>query len=221
MDADWPGTHRCAVPAEGRAVALLLTGALNPTHRGHIAMMAHARRHLEAAGHTVLAGWLSPSHDSYVQAKYARRGEHAFSAALRREMCRAACASSDWLACAAWESRVQGRWPDFPEVVAALDDHLSARCPQPVTVAYVCGADHLRHIRQGFGHPRRWVVGVPRTAHALPDALGAGVFLTGPEPTTASISATQVRQAMRRGLPLEPLLHPGVIRILQRSVPLS
>ena len=89
----WPDAHiRRALadaPGTGRRVVLLMTGALNPTHLGHIAMMQQARRFLAARGDVVLGGWLSPSNDHYVQAKYARRQAHAYSAAQRRAMCRA------------------------------------------------------------------------------------------------------------------------------------
>jgi nicotinamide mononucleotide adenylyltransferase len=45
---------------------LLTTGALNPVHRGHVAMFDKARVSLEAAfGLEVVGGFLSPSHDLY------------------------------------------------------------------------------------------------------------------------------------------------------------
>ncbi len=219
---DWPDTHLLRAvhraPPDRRAVVLLMTGALNPVHRGHMAMMAQARRFLEGRGDVVLAGWLSPSHDGYVQAKYARRGEPAYTSRQRLAMCRAACSDSDWLSCAAWEARRLEHWPDFPEVVQALFDHVSTfrhvSTLAPIHVAYVCGADHLRHIRRGFSDPRQWVIGVPRDDTPIVGGLGPRVWVTSPDPVTASISATQIRRALRGREPLDHLLHPAVRALL-------
>ena len=52
---------------------LLMTGALNPVHNGHLASLEFARQACEAQGVVVLAGFLSPSHDSYVGPKMARK----------------------------------------------------------------------------------------------------------------------------------------------------
>lgn len=215
-DAPWPDTHLLPALRQGGSpgVVLLMTGALNPVHLGHVAMMEQARAFLRAQGMAVLCGWLSPSSDRYVQPKYRRRRQRAYTAAQRIAMCRAACAESDWLRCATWEASVVGRWPDFPEVVDALSAHISVH--GPIAVAYVCGADHLRHIAQGFSHPRKWVVAVPRAGHRIPAHLGPGVQVTPPDQETAAISATRVRAALAGQEPVEPLLHPAVLHLIRQ-----
>lgn len=216
----WPDAHirrsLATAPTDQRRVVLLMTGALNPVHRGHLAMMAQARRFLTAQGALVLGGWLSPSNDHYVQSKYARRETRAYTAAQRRAMCRAACADQAWLACAAWESLVPDRWPDFPEVVQAGHDHVSALSDAPVVTAYVCGGDHLRHLPRGLHDPAHWVVAVPRIGQTLQARPEHGVFVTPADPATAAISATQVRDALEQGsAAAADLLPPGVWALLR------
>ena len=72
-------TTRAAAASSGSAAelaptaVLLMTGALNPVHNGHLASLEFARQACEAQGVVVLGGFLSPSHDSYVGPKMARK----------------------------------------------------------------------------------------------------------------------------------------------------
>jgi nicotinamide mononucleotide adenylyltransferase len=51
-------------------VVLIKTGAFNPIHRAHISNMIKTKEYLERVhGFRVIGGYLSPSHDQYVQAK--------------------------------------------------------------------------------------------------------------------------------------------------------
>ncbi len=79
-----------------RAV-LLLTGALNPVHVGHVQCLQHAKAALEKEGVTVCGGFLSPSHDSYVRPKMKRSSSKCYSPEQRVAMCRLATQGSDWL----------------------------------------------------------------------------------------------------------------------------
>jgi nicotinic acid mononucleotide adenylyltransferase/Icc-related predicted phosphoesterase len=166
---DWPITKLISrteeansTPRLPRAV-LLMTGALNPIHRGHVNNMELARASLESRGFFVLGGFLSPSSDLYVSRKM--QSQHArllakkdqpvpssvnslySSAAHRLKMTHLACDGSDWLAEAAWESN-QHSFVDFPEVLDNLEALLweNRFFEQPGdTVVYVCGSDHFRH----------------------------------------------------------------------------
>ena len=127
----------------GRAAALVLTGALNPVHVGHVASLVGARAALEKRGWKVVAGWLSPSHDSYVRPKMMRSGGLFLSTPTRVRCVELAVADTDWIACGRWESMgLHSSWPDFPVVVASLQDHLCAIGHSDVTVFFVCGYDH-------------------------------------------------------------------------------
>ena len=59
-----------ARPAPGSTLVMLtLSGALNPVHCGHVEMMHVAAEALRAASHTVIAGLLAPSSESYLNNK--------------------------------------------------------------------------------------------------------------------------------------------------------
>jgi hypothetical protein len=125
---------------------LLTTGALNPVHRGHVAMFDKARASLESNFDLeVVGGFLSPSHDLYLRGKYRDRSSF-YAAAQRLELCLAATKEHPLLAVSSWESSVPNRWPDFPEVTAALVRALTDRFPgEDLLVLYLCGQDHLKY----------------------------------------------------------------------------
>lgn len=151
------------LPAEERQrqlVVLVTTGALNPVHAGHVGAMEAARRRVEESGDArVLCGWLSPSHQLYVGPKMASLGDWALPAATRVRCVRLAVQGSPWLEAASWESSSRhSRWPDFPEVVAALDRALRGLdieewVRERLQVRYVCGSDHLRVVSSSFRYP--------------------------------------------------------------------
>eukprot|EP00443_Scrippsiella_acuminata_P111525 CAMPEP_0115747520 /NCGR_PEP_ID=MMETSP0272-20121206/93200_1 /TAXON_ID=71861 /ORGANISM="Scrippsiella trochoidea, Strain CCMP3099" /LENGTH=73 /DNA_ID=CAMNT_0003192505 /DNA_START=1 /DNA_END=219 /DNA_ORIENTATION=+ len=59
---------------------------MNPAHRGHVQLLHQAKARLEQAGYMVLAAFLSPTHDGYVQPKARRLGAVGLSGALRAEL---------------------------------------------------------------------------------------------------------------------------------------
>eukprot|EP00966_Prymnesium_polylepis_P274740 6347604-Prymnesium_polylepis.1 len=104
---------RAAGP-KGSAV-LLTTGAMNPAHRGHSAMLHQARSRLEADGIAVLGAFVSPSHDAYVQPKAASLSTIGLSSALRLQAAQRTVADDPLVSVGAWEAQQPGHWPDFPE----------------------------------------------------------------------------------------------------------
>jgi nicotinamide mononucleotide adenylyltransferase len=51
-------------------VVLIKTGAMNPVHRSHISNLIKTKQYLENVHHfNVIGGYLSPTHDEYVEAK--------------------------------------------------------------------------------------------------------------------------------------------------------
>ena len=125
-------------------IVLLTTGAMNPVHRGHVAMLHSTARDIQAAGRgRVVGAFLSPSHDLYLTQKF---GPGKFIPAAKRIACAAAALRRDPLVrVGAWECQQQGQWPDFPVVCQALEAALERRYPAlPVRVFYVCGEDHYQ-----------------------------------------------------------------------------
>ena len=93
---------------------------MNPVHRGHVAMLHQAAARLELEGYAVLGGWLSPSHDAYLQPKARHLNTIGLSAAFRLEAARLTLSEDSLVEVGHWEASQPGHWPDFPVVCAAL-----------------------------------------------------------------------------------------------------
>lgn len=141
-DVDWRCTPRPKRPAAGeRPVVLLSTGGFCPVHAGHLAMMERAREAAEAAGHSVMGGYLSPGHDDYLRLKC---GAGAVPASVRLRECADAAASSGWLSVDPWEALHRRVSVNFTDVTARLRAYLRAHVDPRVEVLYVCGGDNAR-----------------------------------------------------------------------------
>jgi nicotinic acid mononucleotide adenylyltransferase len=240
-----PGSENEKKTKKKRKCAVLVTtGALNPVHRGHIEMLEVARRALadQLPDCPVVAGFISPSHDLYVEPKCRRYGSHFWSATHRAAMVDLAIADSDWLDCGRWETAQTGYWPDFPEVCAAAMAHVTtvlgngggsdadcaaAALPADVQVRvfYVCGTDLFYKCglgRRGAG--RTWgggVVVVTREGGRQPPSDPASlVFAAEPaaaDAATAGFSSTTARALLEQGASaaeLSRVLHPAVTEFL-------
>lgn len=143
LDLDWltsplPGDVHLA--AGGRLVALVSTGAFDPVHEGHIAMMAAARRHVEARGDTVVAAYLAPDHDGYVSTKRS----DSMPAQERLRQARLATAEVAWLDVDPWPALFMAPVA-FTVVVRRLQEYLHRHCAAArIQVVYVCGSDNAR-----------------------------------------------------------------------------
>jgi len=190
---------------------VLTTGAMNPPHQGHAQLLRQARARLEALGHTVLGGWVSPSHDLYVGPKARRLGTVHLSADLRIYLARSLVQGDDFLSVGTWEARFPGFWPDFPEVAQTLQEHLRCLKDQPgippewvdadIKVFYACGTDHAKRCGLYGGFPNDiGLVVVPRQGE-VPEAEKKSQFVFVAEPSAgevASFSSTKIRQALKR-----------------------
>jgi len=207
-----------ARPPRGRRCVLLTTGALNPVHRGHVAMFDRARDVLEAEyGIDVVGGFLSPSHDTYLSGKHGDPRKF-FPAAQRLALCAAATEDHPFLAVASWESSVSGRWPDFPEVTAALERVLDERFPgEGIGVIYLCGQDHFRYAARAR---LPGVAVVTRAGRAERSDTARTIFAvpTASDDPCGQMSSTQVREALKNDdvQTLRSCLHPAVLAMLLR-----
>ena len=201
---------------------LLTTGALNPIHRGHVAIFDRARDTLESEyGFDVVGGFLSPSHDTYLSGKYLsgkHRDETFFPAAQRLALCAAATKDHPFLAVASWESSVSGHWPDFPEVTATLERVLHERFPgEGIGVIYLCGQDHFRYAARAGLSGVAVVTRAGRTEGS--DAAGTIYAVrTASDDPFGQMSSTQVREALKNDdlQTLRSCLHPAVLAMLLR-----
>ncbi|MCX6483839.1 MAG: hypothetical protein NT146_11330 [Mycobacterium sp.] len=192
---------------------LLTTGALNPVHLGHVAMFDRARDCLESEhGFDVVGGFLSPSHDAYLSGK---SGDSAFFPASQRlAMCVAATKDHPWLAVTSWESSASGRWPDFPEVTATLEDVLAERFPnEDIGVIYLCGQDHF-----GYAVTSRLsgIAVVSRAGKSEQTDAARDIYAVRADGSFSQLSATRVREALAKKdiQALKAWVHPDVLALL-------
>lgn len=124
-------------------IVFVTTGGFSPITYGHISMMETARNTLEAKGRKVVGGYISPSHDAYVDQKYG--GEARLSANHRIHLVQQAVDDSEWLMADPWESLYLSTDINFTDVVRRLKTYLNhfIDFKNPLEVYYVYGADNL------------------------------------------------------------------------------
>lgn len=202
---DWPldelDLEKPAGP-NGRAV-LLVTGAMNPAHRGHVNMLHQARRRLEKAGVAVVGAFASPTHDGYVQRKAEQKGTIGLSGEFRVALVKQMVAKDPLVTASAWEVRRPGGFIDFPfpYVVDALAMELrDTPCTRDIACIYVCDPDLASTaVRHATANESVWggVVVVPRTDFILnvTEEPERGVYIAEPD-DTANFSSTELRAAL-------------------------
>jgi len=205
---------------------LLTTGAMNPIHRGHTAMVTQAKFSLERHhGFTVVAGYVSPSHDSYVGPKMRLGGQTFVNAEERVAMCRLAVKEIEWLQVGTWEARQLGGWPDYPEVLDDLTKHVldleaDVNGTQDVVVFYVCGTDHASYCGGGFRHHNKGLMVISRIGDPChPTDVGRLIFGAGASSKDIeALSSSGVRTVCENGTisQLHGMLHDDVASQIMR-----
>ncbi|CAF4034564.1 unnamed protein product, partial [Rotaria magnacalcarata] len=134
---------------------LLTTGSFNPVHPLHFQNLVRVRDFLENEHQprwNVLAGYISPTHDSYVHSKL---GDPAWIPAKDRcRLCEEAIQHegpglSSWIAVSRGECEWEDGFIDFDAVTENFRDFLNSTLvgagtlfKYPLRVVYVCGLDH-------------------------------------------------------------------------------
>lgn len=218
--AAWPSDkieRNLALPARGRRAVLLTTGALNPVHRGHVAMFDKAKDALVSEHNLeVVGGFLSPSNDLYLLDKYGHSSMF-YSAEKRLQMCLAATKDHPFLSVGSWKSFVPDRWPDFPEVTENLVQTLGSQFPEDnLLVLYLCGEDHFKY---AINANLPGICVVSRGGRGSTTNTKRNIFaVTGNASDPYSeTSATSIRRALEINdlTTLQSDLHPDVLAILR------
>jgi hypothetical protein len=213
--APWPLTKFREPRGDNHDCFLLATGAMNPVHLGHVAMLHAAAKRLTEEGYNVCGAYLSPSHDKYVQRK-----PLSLSAAFRLKVAHRAVADDPLVAVSSWEiqetsENYEQGYPDFPDVCAAAAADSSLE--QFGQVFYVCGTDHLQHV--GGSTDRDFsVVAVPRSAseHVPDENIGEGIYVATPHKDVRELSSTELRKAIAEKdyIAANKMVSPAVVQIL-------
>jgi glycerol-3-phosphate cytidylyltransferase-like family protein len=138
---------------QNKVIVLLTTGAFSPIHIGHIDMLEIAKAKMEKQGYSVVGGYISPSHDSYVSTKY--NGAAAASAGNRISVIQRVVSESPWLMVDPWESYYIKTAVNFTDVIRRLESYLKKVLAREIQVAYVYGSDNqyfgYAFLNQGIG----------------------------------------------------------------------
>lgn len=143
-DVNWlctPLTKINRYKQTGRPAVIVMTGSMCPVHTGHIELMEAARDAAEAAGFTIIGGYLSPGHDEYTASK---TGIGNIPASTRVALCAEALSTSDWIDVDPWEALHRKVAVNFTDVVERLGRYLTHHIGYNVEVIYACGADNAR-----------------------------------------------------------------------------
>jgi len=170
-------------------------------------------------GYEVLAGWLSPSHASYVDEKMHALQDISLPAPVRVACALAYTRDSELWDVGTWEIDPARRtWPDFPIVIRNLKEALGRFCDRDILVCYVCGSDLFVRCGLSRGLPGFGIVVVERGGCPEGGRLSKTVFhAEQPAQEVRNLSSTLVRKQIRsRRFDLLPaMVCPEVAGILE------
>ncbi|CAF5063401.1 unnamed protein product, partial [Rotaria sp. Silwood1] len=131
---------------------MFTTGSFNPIHTAHLRNLLSAKKYLEQEHQppwNVLAGYISPTHDSYVHKKL---GDPAWIPSEDRcQLCEGAITHegpemSSWISVSRGESEWSAGFVDFGPVAENFRDFLNSTLVDqqnilkyPLCVVYICG----------------------------------------------------------------------------------
>jgi len=202
-------------------VILLSTGAYSPVHRMHLEILMAAKEYLEKECKLiVLAGFLSPSNDSYVKGKL---GDQWIPSHHRLAMLKLAVADYDWIDICDWELKYRG-WGSPTKLIQHIakfaEENIAGIQIRPI---YVCGADHAnKYVIYKQGQQKE-VVAVGRLGYTqkLKEALAklkqenmlSDIFHFV-EKELSDFSSTSMRQKMQHGESIEDITFPSVAKYI-------
>lgn len=150
MSAPYPQVKRLheeaktAIPGMRHAV-VVSTGSYDPLHEGHMESIVRAKEFIEASGKAkVIAGFMSPSHDSYVRRKNPGgivdfQRVHENTVYLENSEYNK---PQQWIFHENWEALGINLAVNFTDVVIYIDGMLKAHVGNDIDVYYVFGGDN-------------------------------------------------------------------------------
>ena len=126
-------------------IVLVSTGGYSPIHDGHLNILEVTKDKLSDQGWNVLGGYISPSHDYYVDTK--DNGKAANPATNRIRLCQEKVQSNDWLMVSPLESLYRPTAVNFTDVINDLETYLSNHIQGNFVIGYVFGGDNAEFIK--------------------------------------------------------------------------
>jgi nicotinate (nicotinamide) nucleotide adenylyltransferase len=215
-------------------VALISTGSYCPPHKMHLQIFEAAKEWLESKhNYKVVAGWISPSHDEYVEGKMWSAGTVHIPSFHRLAMCRLLVRDSNWVSVSSWEA-LRGRFVDFPSVAEHHANFLAERFPDhKIQLIYLAGADLAYRCRLYSGLKRGAipVVAVGRPGHTKEIASGLDISKLPPVQNPSGVcerfilvptemenfSSTKVRKQLALGKSVTKLCGTEIEEYIRRE----
>lgn len=156
MSAPYTMVHKAYLAAKNagkqKMAVIIATGSFDPLHDGHIESVVKAKEFIESQGSTVIAGFMSPSHDTYVRRKNPG-GEGVFNR-IHENMVfleNSAVNQPQWIYHENWEATGIDASTNFTDVITYIDGMVKAHVATDVDVYYVFGSDN-QHFGLAFDH---------------------------------------------------------------------
>jgi len=121
---------------------LMCPGSFNPPHSGHFDMMNAAKAIAEKAGYTVLHGYISPGHDTYIKEK---SGNNMLPIWERIALCEKMC--DKWMSVCPWEGLFNKHALLFTHVIERLQRYILKNTGLDIPVFFVCGMDNEKYTK--------------------------------------------------------------------------
>ncbi len=119
---------------------LLTSGSFCPIHKGHFDMMEKSKIALNNIGIEVLCGYISPSHDEYINSKNKEQAINVFDRIdiIQKEI----NLNYDWLCIEPWEGIFNSKAINFTEVTYRLKEYIKHHTGVEIPVYFVFGGDN-------------------------------------------------------------------------------
>lgn len=179
-----------------KGIILVSTGSFAPVHKGHLDMMEVAKASLEEQGHEVLGGYLSPSHDVYVQSK----GDSLPFIDERLYTLQKELEDHPWLMVDPWEGRWVKSSINFTDVIDRLVLYLKNQGID-ATPCYVFGSDN-QDFKLAFSDEEFCVCVQRKHQEQKHEFRGNHTWI--PQGKYLHYSSTFVREKKKAETPLEP-----------------
>jgi len=161
---------------------------------------------------SVVAGYISPSHDEYVERKL---GDDYIPAKHRLKMCKLSLADSAWISLSKWEA-MQPCFVNFPEVINYHATFLRDKFPNhDLLLLYLCGVDHAIRCKLFLGQSYG-VAAIARKKNfpgyfeklkgLVHEELDDNFNFEDTE--TEDMSSTEIRERKKKCVLYEELMHP-------------
>lgn len=127
----------------GQTAIIIATGSFDPLHEGHIESVVKAKEFIELHGSKVIAGIMSPSHDTYVRRK--NPGGAVASSRIHDNMIlleNSPMNEKGWIYHENWEATGIDASTNFTDVIAYIDGMVKANVADDVDIYYVFGSDN-------------------------------------------------------------------------------